>query len=77
MSSVIGQLIEKKKLEKEGFEFGVYQYKANAHFSDGSCLRGVFVLEEYCYSVSPNGLVLIFRPQDQKKGFRLERIYEN
>jgi|LakMenE01Jun11ns_1017448.scaffolds.fasta_scaffold7697618_1 hypothetical protein len=74
---VNGMIIEKKELVKEGFDFTAYNYKAIAHFADGSCLRGVSVLEHFCYSLSSKDKVLVFRPEDQEKGFRLERIYEN
>ena len=72
-----GTIIEKKKLLQEGFNFDVVQYKADAYFAGGSCLRGVFVLENFCYSISSKDTVLVFRPEEQEKGFRLIRIYEN
>ena len=42
---VNGMIVEKKKMIKYGFDFTVCNYKAEAYFSDGSCLRGVSVLE--------------------------------
>ena len=74
---VKGMIIEKKKLIKDGFDFSVRNYKADAYFADGSCLRGVSVLKNFCYSMSNKDKVLIFRPEDQEKGFKLEKLYEN
>ena len=70
-------LVEKERLEKDGFDFTVYEYKANAHFPDGSCLKRVYVIGQLCYSISKdNKNVLIFKHKAQEKGFRLEKLYE-
>ena len=78
---VVGIIIPKEKLIADGFDFTICNYRANAHFSDGSILKRVSVIfnkNVFCYSISEDDKnVLVFKPEEQKKGFRLEKIYEN
>lgn len=71
-------ITDKETLEKEGFDFSVYDYMANCIFPCGSMLKRVLVIGDMCLQISVDGKkVLFFKHTDQNKGFRLEKLYEN
>jgi hypothetical protein len=75
---VAGIIVPLEELEKGGFKLEGFKYRANAIFKGGIVLERVKVLEEFCFYLYDDGKsVLIFKPEEQEKPFKLEKLYEN